>query len=186
MVHAGSADRRFRRVSSQAGGRVFFSSSGRTLAEEDRITLLTTGVDIGSSTTHLVFSRILLERLDSRYVVVSRDTLYESEILLTPYSGADTIDASALGRFIEREYRLARIDPEQIDTGALILTGVAVERSNARAIADLFALQAGKMVAVAAGDRLEAVMASHGSGAAARSRREQMAVLNIDIGGGTT
>src|SRR5207244_3552751 len=114
------------------------------------------------------------------------DTLYESEILLTPYSGADTIDASALGRFIERQYRLARIDPEQIDTGALILTGVAVERSNARAIADLFALQAGKMVAVAAGDRLEAVMASHGSGAAARSRREQMAVLNIDIGGGTT
>ena len=173
-------------MSSQAGGRIFFSSSGRTLAEEDRISILTAGVDIGSSTSHLVFSRIVLERLDSRYVVVSRERLYESEILLTPYSECDTIDAAALGRFIDRQYRSAGIDRERIDTGALIMTGVAVERSNARAIGDLFAREAGKMVAVTAGDRLEAVMACHGSGAVARSLREQAAVLNIDIGGGTT
>jgi ethanolamine utilization protein EutA len=173
-------------VSSAAGGRIFFSSSGRTLAEEDRISILTSGVDIGSSTSHLVFSRIVLERLDSRYVIVSRETLYESDILLTPYAEGDTIDAAALGRFIDRQYRSAGIDPGKIDTGALILTGVAVERSNARAIGDLFAREAGKMVAVTAGDRLEAVMACHGSGAVARSLREQLAVLNIDIGGGTT
>jgi len=173
-------------VSSQAGGRIFFSSSGRTLAEEDHISIHTAGVDIGSSTSHLVFSRIVLERLDSRYVVVSRETLYESEILLTPYSEGNTIDSAALGRFIDREYRSAAIDREKIDTGALILTGVAVERSNARAIGELFAREAGKMVAVTAGDRLEAVMACHGSGAVARSLREQVAVLNIDIGGGTT
>jgi len=173
-------------VTSQAGERIFFSSSGRTLAEEDRIAVLTTGVDVGSSTSHLVFSRIVLERLDSRYVVVSRDTLYESEILLTPYSEGGTIDAETLGAFIDRQYRNAGIDPGKIDTGALILTGVAVERSNARAIGDLFSHQAGKMVAVTAGDRLEAIMAAHGSGAVARSLREQAAVLNIDIGGGTT
>jgi ethanolamine utilization protein EutA len=173
-------------VSSQAGGRIFFSSSGRTLAEEDRISVLTAGIDIGSSTSHLVFSRIVLERLDSRYVVVSREALYESGILLTPYSEGNTIDAAALGRFIDRQFRSAGIDPAQIDTGALILTGVAVERSNARAIGDLFAREAGKMVAVTAGDRLEAVMACHGSGAVARSLREQAPVLNLDIGGGTT
>lgn len=179
------------RQTPEPGGRIFFSSSGRTLAEEDRITVLTAGVDIGSSTSHLVFSEIVLERLDSRYVVVSRDTLYESDILLTPYAArpdtnGDTIDAAALGQFIRNQYEKAGIDPQKIDTGALILTGVAVQRTNARAIGELFALEAGRMVAVTAGDNLEAIMACHGSGAVARSMREQAPVLNLDIGGGTT
>ena len=121
---------------SAAGGRIFFSSTGRTLAEEDEIRILSVGVDIGSSTSHLVFSRIVLERLDSRYVVSERETFYESDILLTPYSAENTIDAATLGAFIWRQYHDAGVDPEEIDSGALILTGVAVERANARAIGD--------------------------------------------------
>src|SRR5215475_9075453 len=139
------------------GGRIFFSSTGRSLVEEDEIVVLSVGVDIGSSTSHLVFSRIVLERLDSRYVVTPRETLYQSDILLTPYAkGAEeTIDAGALGALIEQQYRDAKVDPDEIDTGALILTGVAVRRRNARKIGELFARQAGKMVAVSAGDNLE-------------------------------
>src|SRR5215213_1701183 len=72
------------------GGRIFFSSAGRSLAEEDEICLLSVGVDIGSSTSHLVFSRIVLERLDARYVVTERETFYASDILLTPYSAENT------------------------------------------------------------------------------------------------
>ena len=140
----------------------------------------------GSSTSHLVFSRIVLERLDSRYVVTTRETFYESDILLTPYSAEETIDADALGAFIERQYRDAKVDPDEIDTGALILTGVAVRRSNARKIGDLFARQAGKMVAVSAGDNLETVMAAYGSGAVARSIRDHTTVMNVDVGGGTS
>src|SRR6202040_115341 len=150
------------------GGRIFFSSTGRSLVEEDEIVILSVGVDIGSSTSHLVFSRIVLERLDSRYVVTTRETFYESDILLTPYSAEETIDADALGAFIERQYKDAKVDPDEIDTGALILTGVAVRRRNARKIGELFARQAGKMVAVSAGDSLETVMAAYGSGAGAR------------------
>jgi ethanolamine utilization protein EutA len=167
------------------GGRIFFSSTGRTLAEEDEISLLTVGVDIGSSTSHLVFSRLVLERLDSRYVVAERESFFQSDILLTPYSATDEIDAAALGAFIERQYADAQVDPDEIDTGALILTGVAVRRRNARAIGELFARQAGKLVAVSAGDSLEAVMAAYGSGAVARSIREQATVMNVDVGGGT-
>src|SRR4051795_13417158 len=147
------------------GGRIFFSSTGRTLADEDQICVLSVGVDIGSSTSHLVFSRIVLERLDSRYIVTERETFYASDILLTPYSAENTIDADALGAFIKKEYADANVDPDEIDTGALILTGVAVLRKNARAIGDLFARQAGKLVAVSAGDSLETVMAAYGSGA---------------------
>ncbi|HEY7246771.1 MAG TPA: ethanolamine ammonia-lyase reactivating factor EutA [Xanthobacteraceae bacterium] len=170
----------------EQGGRIFFSSTGRSLVEEDEIVVLSVGVDIGSSTSHLVFSRIVLERLDSRYVVSVRETFYQSDILLTPYSAAEEIDAQALGAFIARQYKDADVDPDEIDTGALILTGVAVRRRNARAIGELFARQAGKMVAVSAGDSLETVMAAHGSGAVARSIRDNAAVMNIDVGGGTS
>jgi len=168
------------------GGRIFFSSTGRSLVDEDEIVVLSVGVDIGSSTSHLVFSRIVLERLDSRYVVTTRETFYQSDILLTPYSAEEEIDAEALGAFIERQYRDANVDPDEIDTGALILTGVAVRRRNARKIGELFARQAGKMVAVSAGDSLETVMAAHGSGAAARSIRDRVTVMNVDVGGGTS
>src|SRR5712675_680863 len=89
------------------GGRVFFSSTGRSLVDEDEIVVLSVGVDIGSSTSHLVFSRIVLERLDSRYVVTTRETFYQSDILLTPYCAEDEIDAAALGAFIERQYENA-------------------------------------------------------------------------------
>ncbi|HUZ74087.1 MAG TPA: ethanolamine ammonia-lyase reactivating factor EutA [Stellaceae bacterium] len=165
--------------------RVFFSSTGRTLALEDEIRLLSVGVDIGSSTSHLVFSRIVLERLDARYVVAARAAIYQSPILLTPYEAAETIDAAALGAFIARQYEAAGIARDAIDTGALILTGVAVRRRNARAIGELFAREAGKLVAVSAGDGLETTMAAYGSGAVARSIRERAPVLNVDVGGGT-
>lgn len=169
-----------------AGGRVFFSNVRRSLEQEDEIELTSVGVDIGSSTSHLVFSRLLLERLDNRYIVSERTVLHESDVLLTPYAGDQSIDAQALGAFIDAQYAKAGLTPESIDTGALILTGVAVRRRNSRSIADLFAAQAGKFVSVSAGDALETTLAAFGSGAAARSIREAARVMNIDIGGGTT
>jgi len=177
--------RKSRMTDEAQDGRIFFSNTGRTFGEEDELCVLSVGVDIGSSTSHLVFSRIVLERLDSRYVVTERESFYQSDILLTPYSAADTIDAEALGAFLERQYQDAKVDPGEIDTGALILTGVAVRRKNARAIGELFARQAGRMVAVSAGDSLESVMAAYGSGAVVRSIRYGAPVMNVDVGGGT-
>ena len=168
------------------GGRIFFSSASRSLIEEDEIELTSVGVDIGSSTSHLLFSTILLERMDTRYVVAERRILHQSDILLTPYRGGEDIDAEALGAFIDRQYEAAGLRPDDIDTGALILTGVAVRRANARAIGDLFSAQAGKFVAVSAGDGLETLMAAHGSGALILSAAGGGPVMNIDIGGGTT
>ena len=168
------------------GGRVFFSHVRRSLEQEDEIELTSVGVDIGSSTSHLVFSKLLMERLDNRYIVSERTVLHESDVLLTPYAADQSIDAQALKVFIDAQYARAGLQPEDIDSGALILTGVAVRRNNSRAIADLFAGQAGKFVSVSAGDALETTLAAFGSGAAARSIRETARVMNIDIGGGTT
>jgi len=152
---------------------------------EDRIVLTSVGVDIGSSTSHLLFSRLELERQDNRYVTVNREVLYQSEILLTPYRGDNVIDEAVLEDFVQQQYHHAGITREEVDTGALILTGVALLRHNARAIADLFAEEAGRFVAVSAGDNLEATMAAYGSGAVALSE-SLGAVMNVDIGGGTT
>ena len=163
-----------------------FSSAHRALVDDDLIVLNSVGVDIGSATSHLLFSRLELERSGDRYVLASRVTLHESEVLLTPYHADGVrLDADLLGRFIEEQYRLAGVSPDEVDTGALILTGLALERENSYAVAELFAHQAGKLVAISAGDNLEAMMSAYGSGAAELSTRVGD-VLHIDIGGGTT
>lgn len=163
-----------------------FSSANRHMEAEEELRLTSVGIDIGSSTSHLVFSRLQLTLEGSRYRVTRREVLNESEILLTPYVDETRIDVEALEAFINRQYKNANIRRDDIDTGALILTGVAVRRRNARAIAELFAAEAGRFVAVSAGDGLEATMAAYGSGAVARSAKIGGAVLNIDIGGGTS
>ncbi len=163
-----------------------FSNANRHMQEEETLQLTSVGVDIGSSTSHLVFSRLELTLEGSRYRVTKRDVLNESQILLTPYVDDTRIDVEALETFINEQYKNAKIRREDVDTGALILTGVAVRRRNARAIAELFAEEAGKFVAVSAGDGLEATMAAHGSGAVAHSEKIGGVVLNVDIGGGTS
>jgi ethanolamine utilization protein EutA len=163
-----------------------FSNANRHMKEEEELRLTSVGVDIGSSTSHLVFSRLELTLEGSRYRVTKREVLNESEILLTPYVDDTRIDVEALEAFINQQYKKAKIRREEVDTGALILTGVAVRRRNARAIAELFAEEAGKFVAVSAGDGLEATMAAHGSGAVAHSAKIGGVVLSIDIGGGTS
>src|SRR5256885_16842062 len=101
---------------SEEGGRVFFSNVRRSLEIEDEIRLTSVGVDIGSSTSHLVFSRLVLERLDNRYVVSERKLIHESAILLTPYAGDATLAALAPGRFIASQYVLPGVDPKAMYT----------------------------------------------------------------------
>jgi ethanolamine utilization protein EutA len=156
----------------------------------DNVELLTVGIDIGSSTSHLMFARVHLQRLgtalSSRFVVVDRQVLWQSPILLTPYLPDYTIDNEELGGFIGGCYVYANIAPEAVDSGAVILTGEALKRKNARAIADLFSGEAGKFVCASAGHHMECQMAAHGSGAIALSKARSATLLNVDIGGGTT
>lgn len=156
----------------------------------DNVELKTVGVDVGSSTSHLMFSRLHLQRLSqslsSRFVVVEREVLHRSPILLTPYRDDGLIDVDALSDFVEEAYQEAGVSREDVDTGAVIMTGTALDRANARAVANLFAEEGGKFVCAAAGHSLEALLAAHGSGAVTLSRQREAPVLNVDIGGGTS
>jgi ethanolamine utilization protein EutA len=161
--------------------------------QQDNVVLHSVGVDIGSSGTQVAFSRLHLRRmsedLTSRYVVVRRETHYESDVHLTPFvdqEGELFIDAIALGTMLDQAYAEARVTPEQIDTGVVILTGEALRRRNAELIASVVSQRAGDLVCATAGHHMEAMLAAYGSGAVAASHHGHSRLLNIDIGGGTT
>ena len=157
---------------------------------QDHIELVSVGIDIGSSGTQLIFSRVYMQRmsedLSSRYFVVKRETLHQSPVALTPYQSEERIDERAVGEIIDRAYAAARIHPDNIDTGAVILTGEALRRENAKAIADVIAEMGGEFVCATAGHHMESLLAAYGSGAARASHDLKGPVLNVDIGGGTT
>jgi len=152
--------------------------------------LTSVGIDIGSSTSHLVFSRLTLRRegasLSGRYKVTEREVFFRSRILLTPYLSSTMIDTKKITAFIHEAYQEAGLDPRDVDTGAVIITGEALKKENAQPIVAFFARDAGKFICAAAGHNHEALLAAYGSGAVDISRREQVRVLNVDMGGGTT
>lgn len=160
------------------------------LWQRDNVTLWSVCVDIGSAGTQILFSRMHLRRqavdLSSRYLVVERETLFESPIHLTPYRSETLIDDAALGALIDAAYQTARLHPDDIDTGVVILTGEALRRDNAERIADILSKKCGDFVCASAGHHMEAMLAAHGSGAVQASYDRGERLLNIDIGGGTT
>jgi len=158
--------------------------------QRDNVALSSVGIDIGSAGTQVVFSNIHLQRLNtshaSRYVIVDRATAYESPVSFTPFRDARTIDSGALGAIIDRAYADAQVQPADIDTGVVILTGEALRRENAENIASLLAEKGGEFVTATAGNHMEAMLAAYGSGAAKTSHDTGQRILNIDMGGGTT
>lgn len=156
----------------------------------DNVMLTSVGMDIGSSGTQVIFSRIHMRRmgedLTSRYIVTRRETLYQSPVSLTPYRSETRIDDRALGEIIDKAYAEAGLGPAEIDTGAVILTGEALRRENAQGITQILASQGGDLVCATAGHHMEAMLAAYGSGAARLSHDQGKRLLNIDIGGGTT
>jgi ethanolamine utilization protein EutA len=162
----------------------------RYIWSQETVELKTVGIDIGSSTSHLLFAKVTLQRqaqgLSSRFVVIDRQVAWRSPIMLTPFLADGTIDAHQLSHFIHDAYHAAGFKHSEIDSGAVILTGEAIKRKNARAIDELFAEESGKFVCATAGHKLESRLAAHGSGAVRLSKERGTCVLHVDIGGGTT
>ena len=184
-LHDGDGDDHIHEMSTDEQGAV-----AEFIWKIDNIKLTTVGIDIGSSTSHLMFAKVHLQRktqqLSSQFVVVNREIVWRSPILLTPFLPDNTIDADRLRAFIEDAYRQSGFSASDIDSGAVILTGEAVKRTNALAIAELFAADSGKFVCASAGHHLEAMLAANGSGAVALARETSRTILHVDIGGGTT
>lgn len=158
--------------------------------EINEIELLSVGIDVGSSTSHLAFSNLLLKRDETsptrRFHVVSRKVVYEGEIIDTPLKDHQTIDVEQLTRFFKEEYSRAGILQDDVKTGAVIITGETAKKQNAEQIAAALSSDAGKFVAATAGPNFESLIAAMGSGAVDRSKQTAKTILSCDIGGGTS
>lgn len=161
-------------------------------AKVEYLNLLSVGIDIGSSTSHLVFSRLTLKRetsffnMSNRFILTNRDIVYEGNIIFTPLIDRYTIDIEAIIKFCEEEYKKAGITTEMVDTGAVIVTGETAKKQNAAEIINRLSSEGGKFVSAVAGPNFESLLGAMGSGIVEQSRKNQRTILNVDVGGGTS
>lgn len=152
---------------------------------------MSVGVDIGTSTTQMVVSRLTLENRGSpfsvpRIVIGKKEILYRSGIHMTPLKSDAVIDAGGVRDIVAEEYEAAGLRREEVDTGAVIITGETARKENAREVVRSLAGFAGDFVVATAGPDLESILAARGAGVDRRSREERKNILHMDVGGGTS
>lgn len=153
--------------------------------------LLSVGLDVGTTSTQMIFSRLRIENKAGSFAVPemeieSREILYKSPVHFTPLLHGELVDADALRKIVDAEYATAKISKKEVDTGAIIITGETSRKENARAVLDALSDYAGDFVVATAGPDLESVLAAKGAGAVEYSAKTGKRVLHMDIGGGTS
>ncbi len=153
--------------------------------------LLSVGLDVGTTSTQMVVSRLKVENRASAFTVpelaiTKREILYESPVYFTPLLDESHVNGEKIREIVEEEYRKAGISREKVDTGAIIITGETSRKENARAVLDALSDLAGEFVVATAGPDLESVLAAKGAGAVSYSGETGKTVLHMDIGGGTS
>lgn len=153
--------------------------------------ILSVGIDIGTSTTQVIFSEITLENMASGFTVpriniIDKEVIYKSNIYFTPLISQTEINGEKIKEIVEKEFKEAGIDKEKVSTGAVIITGETARKKNASLISAQLSDLAGDFVVATAGPDLESIIAGKGAGAAQLSKKENRIVINFDIGGGTT
>ena len=153
--------------------------------------LTSVGIDVGTTSTQLVVSRLRVENRASGFavpemVIAEREVLYRSPVHFTPLMEGKLVDGWKLQVIVEEEYKKAGISRAEVDTGAVIVTGETSRRENARTVMEVLSEYAGDFVVTTAGPDLESVLAAKGSGAVEASRDTGRTVLHMDIGGGTS
>lgn len=153
--------------------------------------IISVGIDIGTSTTQLVFTKIVLENIASgarvpQIKIIAKDVFYRSKVYFTPLISQTEIDAEKVKRIIQDEYQKARVTVTDVSTGAVIITGETARKSNAKEVLNALSGMAGDFVVATAGPDLESIIAGKGAGAMDYSEKHNTTVYNLDIGGGTT
>ena len=153
--------------------------------------LASVGIDIGTTTTQVVLSRLTLVNVMPgsqvpRVEITRKSVIYMGDVHFTPFLDRQRVDGAAIRNIIEQEYAAAGIQAKDIDTGAVIITGEAAKKENAAEIIHALAEVAGDFVVATAGPDLESIIAGKGSGAEALSKKLRSRIVNVDIGGGTS
>lgn len=157
----------------------------------DKTAILSVGIDVGTSTTQVVFSKLQMDNAGGyfsvpRVAIVDKEVVYKSEVYMTPLKTDVLIDTDALRDIVAAEFRKAGYSPEDTDSGAVIITGESARKENSDAVLKSLSDFAGDFVVSAAGPDMESLIAGKGSGAWQYSMDHHCRVANLDIGGGTT
>ncbi len=157
----------------------------------DKTAILSVGIDVGTSTTQVVFSKLQMDNAGGyfsvpRVAIVDKEVVYKSEVYMTPLKTDVLIDTGALRDIVAAEFRKAGYRPEDTDSGAVIITGESARKENSDAVLKSLSDFAGDFVVSAAGPDMESLIAGKGSGAWQYSMDHHCRVANLDIGGGTT
>lgn len=157
----------------------------------DKTAILSVGIDVGTSTTQVVFSKLQMDNAGGyfsvpRVAIVDKEVVYKSEVYMTPLKTDVLIDTDALRNIVDAEFRKAGYRPEDTDSGAVIITGESARKENSDAVLKSLSDFAGDFVVSAAGPDMESLIAGKGSGAWQYSMDHHCRVANLDIGGGTT
>lgn len=153
--------------------------------------LLSVGIDIGTSTTQLIFSKLIVENTESNFSVprisiVDKEIIYKSKVYFTPLISNNEINGQQIKDIVENEYKKANISKEDIHTGAVIITGETARKENANDVLHTLSGFAGDFVVATAGPDLESIISGKGAGAHIYSKEHSTTIVNIDIGGGTS
>ncbi len=153
-------------------------------------TLLSVGIDVGTTTTQIIFSRLTLADVARpgqipRVSITERAVIYQSPIAFTPLLDRDTVDAARLNALVRREYAAAGVDASRVETGAVIITGETAKKKNADEILRALSGLAGDFVVSVAGPNVESLISGRGAGAAHYAQMHYSTVTNVDIGGGS-
>ncbi|SEM95342.1 ethanolamine utilization protein EutA [Pseudomonas sp. ok272] len=150
--------------------------------------VLLLGLDFGSTTSSALIAQASISShcITGRMALHEPVVLYRGEPVFTPFAG-DAIDERAVQRLIEGWLADAKVTPEALFSGGVIITGLAAQRNNAHALADLVGGLIGNALITRADDGgLESWLAFMGSCSALSRFHGERPILNLDIGGGTT
>ncbi|MBD7911260.1 ethanolamine ammonia-lyase reactivating factor EutA [Clostridium sp. Sa3CVN1] len=149
------------------------------------------GVDIGTSTTEIIISKLkvkntLSSSLIKETTIEDKEIIYKSPIVFTPFIDEFTIDFQKVKEFVIEALLKSKIEKSHISTGAVIITGETARKENAKEVTDNLSEYLGDFVVATAGPKLESLLAGYGSGAYEMSKKLNRRIVNLDIGGGTT
>ncbi len=153
--------------------------------------LCSVGLDVGTTTTQLVISELTAQNRASAFAVpemeiTGRTVIYRGDVHFTPLLQGNLVDGQAIAKIVSREYERAGIRPEDVDTGAIIITGETSRKENAKEVLNALSSFAGEFVVATAGPDLESILAAKGAGAVSYSEKTGKRILHMDIGGGTS
>ena len=84
--------------------------------------ILSVGIDIGTSTTQVIFSRIVMENMAGFFAVpkisiIDKEVVYKSDIHITPLVNSYLIDGDKVRDIVADEFSKAGFTPADTQTG---------------------------------------------------------------------